>query len=306
MSRTVPRKIRFGRRFPARANSIPFLAAAALCLVVALHTAGASSLASRPAQDADIDTDTIHFDSSGIPMDAFLARPKGAGQHPAVLVIHGEQGLDDSMRAIARQFAAAGFVALAPDLTSRLGGTRTPAQMAPAVRSTSPKPHAAGFARGVCISAKGRRRRSRADFLRRLWLGRLAKFHARCFGARVVPRGRLFRSHADAGIRRVARTRPRELRAIRFPHHRERDVDGKGHDGAGKKFTYYVYPGVGMPSTAKARNTTPRPPSWPGPGPWISCGGKKHAGKSLSRPPARGGEAPLRLPFPAHGCDPGH
>jgi carboxymethylenebutenolidase len=53
-------------------------------------------------------------------------------------VIHDSQGLNDSIRDIAKQFAAAGFFALAPDFTSRLGGTRTPGQMAQAVGQLSP------------------------------------------------------------------------------------------------------------------------------------------------------------------------
>jgi carboxymethylenebutenolidase len=113
-------------------------AAATVLLAGFLFVSNAASFASRPAQDAGIDTSAIHYDSNGIPVEAFEARPKGGGQHPAVLVIHGEQGLDDSMRAIAKQFAEAGFVALAPDLTSRLGGSRTPGQMAQAVRQLTP------------------------------------------------------------------------------------------------------------------------------------------------------------------------
>lgn len=58
--------------------------------------------------------------------------------HPAVLIIHDNQGLNDGIREIADHIAKAGFVALAPDLTSRLGGTRTPDQMAQAVAQLSP------------------------------------------------------------------------------------------------------------------------------------------------------------------------
>jgi carboxymethylenebutenolidase len=137
MKRKTPPQIRLRCRSIARAMWFSGLAAA-IFLAGAFRVSRASPIAPRPAQDADIETDTIHYDSSGIAMDAFIAKPRNGGPHPAVLVIHGEQGLDDSMRAIARQFAAAGFVALAPDLTSRLGGTRAPAQMALAVRQLPP------------------------------------------------------------------------------------------------------------------------------------------------------------------------
>jgi carboxymethylenebutenolidase len=85
-----------------------------------------------------IATETVHFDSSGFNLDAFLAKPAGAGMHPAVLVIHDNQGLNDGIREIAEHLANAGFVALAPDFTSRLGGTRTPDQMPQAVGQLSP------------------------------------------------------------------------------------------------------------------------------------------------------------------------
>jgi carboxymethylenebutenolidase len=83
-------------------------------------------------------TETIHYDSGGFNIDAFVAKPAGGGKHPAVLVIHDNQGLDDSIRDIAKQFAADGFFALAPDFTSRLGSTRTPDQLAQAVAHLSP------------------------------------------------------------------------------------------------------------------------------------------------------------------------
>jgi carboxymethylenebutenolidase len=85
-----------------------------------------------------IATETVHFDSTGFNLDAFLAKPAGAGMHPAVLVIHDNQGLNDGIRELAEHLASAGFVALAPDFTSRLGGTRTPDQMAQAVGQLSP------------------------------------------------------------------------------------------------------------------------------------------------------------------------
>jgi carboxymethylenebutenolidase len=116
-----------------------------LCAAVLIFFAGmflapiASSLA--VAQDAtppNVPSETIHYDSGGFSIEGFVAKPAGAGKHPAVLVIHDSQGLNDSIRDIAKRFAAAGFFALAPDFTSRLGGTKTPGQMAQAVGQLSP------------------------------------------------------------------------------------------------------------------------------------------------------------------------
>jgi carboxymethylenebutenolidase len=114
-------------------------AAAAVVFACVPVRSGASISPSAATQEAaNVATETIHYDSGGFNLEAYLAKPAGSGPHPAVLVIHDNQGLNDSIRELARQFAAAGFIALAPDFTSRLGGARTPEQMAQAVGQLSP------------------------------------------------------------------------------------------------------------------------------------------------------------------------
>ncbi len=54
---------------------------------------------------------------------AYLSRPKGGAKLGAVIVIHENRGLVDHIKDVARRFAKEGFVALAPDLLSRLGGS---------------------------------------------------------------------------------------------------------------------------------------------------------------------------------------
>ncbi len=129
-------------RFAGRKLCALCLAAATSILFAGSFIASAGSpLPASPAQDnpaSSVATETVHYDSGGFNIDAFVAKPAGGGKHPAVLVIHDSQGLTDAIREIARQFAAAGFVALAPDFTSHLGGTRTPDQMAQAVGRLSP------------------------------------------------------------------------------------------------------------------------------------------------------------------------
>ncbi len=127
-------------RFTMRKLVTSGLIAAAAIFCASLFSASTAAwpLPASPAQEATVATDTVHIDSGGFNIDGFLARPAGAGKHPAVLVIHDSVGLDDSIRDIARQFAAAGYYALAPDFTSRLGGTRTPDQMSQAVARLAP------------------------------------------------------------------------------------------------------------------------------------------------------------------------
>jgi carboxymethylenebutenolidase len=54
---------------------------------------------------------------------AMLARPKGDGKHPAVIVIHENRGLNGHIKDVAGRVALEGFIALAPDALSPLGGT---------------------------------------------------------------------------------------------------------------------------------------------------------------------------------------
>jgi carboxymethylenebutenolidase len=62
----------------------------------------------------------------GDTIEAYLARPAGAGPHPGVVVIHHMPGWDESMMEITRKFAHHGYVAICPDLQFREGkGTPT-------------------------------------------------------------------------------------------------------------------------------------------------------------------------------------
>jgi carboxymethylenebutenolidase len=58
----------------------------------------------------------VKFKGAGGEVQGYLARPAGPGPFPAVIVIHEWWGLDDWVRQQADALAAAGSVALAPDL----------------------------------------------------------------------------------------------------------------------------------------------------------------------------------------------
>jgi carboxymethylenebutenolidase len=55
-------------------------------------------------------------------MRGYLVQPSGTGKFPAVLVIHENRGLNPYVEDVARRAAIAGFVALAPDGLSPVGG----------------------------------------------------------------------------------------------------------------------------------------------------------------------------------------
>jgi carboxymethylenebutenolidase len=73
--------------------------------------------------DPRLVNETIRYTGASGPMIAYLARPKGKKKHPAVVVIHENRGLQPHIKDVARRIALEGFVALAPDALSPLGGT---------------------------------------------------------------------------------------------------------------------------------------------------------------------------------------
>lgn len=74
--------------------------------------------------DSELASSEIKYTSiDGTAIGGYIARPKGDIARPAVVVIHPWSGIDDHTRDVARRLAKAGYVALAPDLLSRMGGT---------------------------------------------------------------------------------------------------------------------------------------------------------------------------------------
>ncbi|MCS7263785.1 MAG: dienelactone hydrolase family protein [Armatimonadetes bacterium] len=61
-------------------------------------------------------TDTVHYRSGEETVSGYLARPKGEGPFPAIVVIHEWWGLVDWIKENARRLAERGYVALAVDL----------------------------------------------------------------------------------------------------------------------------------------------------------------------------------------------
>lgn len=75
--------------------------------------------------DPDIETSRITYPSPNGhgEVNAYLVRPAGAsGKLPGVLVIHENRGLNPYIEDVARRFGKAGFMALAPDGLTSVGG----------------------------------------------------------------------------------------------------------------------------------------------------------------------------------------
>ena len=75
--------------------------------------------------DESIKPEYVEYESPGGTsgnMRGYLVTPTTPGPHPAVLVIHENRGLNPYIEDVARRFATEGFVALAPDGLSPVGG----------------------------------------------------------------------------------------------------------------------------------------------------------------------------------------
>lgn len=73
--------------------------------------------------DPHIATDRVVFPGATGEVKAYLAKPAGGGRHPGVLVIHEIGGVNPHIEDIARRLATEGYVALAVDFLSPVGGT---------------------------------------------------------------------------------------------------------------------------------------------------------------------------------------
>ena len=80
--------------------------------------------AGSPIQDdGDLITEFIKYPAATGEMRAFMAHPKKGKKFPAVIVIHENRGLVPHIQDVTRRMAKEGFLAIAPDALSPLGGT---------------------------------------------------------------------------------------------------------------------------------------------------------------------------------------
>ena len=71
--------------------------------------------------DKDLVDRMVSYPSEGVTIKAFVVGPKPAGRRPAIIIVQEWWGLNDHMKDVARRYAREGYVAIVPDLYSRLG-----------------------------------------------------------------------------------------------------------------------------------------------------------------------------------------
>jgi len=94
--------------------------AAALSILPLLEVNAAKA---ATVNEDDLFTERIAYPGFNGDMQAYVARPKKEAKYPAVIVIHENRGLNSHIEDVARRAAKAGYLAIAPNALSPLGGT---------------------------------------------------------------------------------------------------------------------------------------------------------------------------------------
>ena len=99
---------------------------AAAATIVPLLAANSAHAAMVAEDDQRLKGQDITYPGSTGEMKGYLVHPADqSGKLPTVIVIHENRGLNPHIRDVARRVALEGFVVLAPDFLSPLGGTPT-------------------------------------------------------------------------------------------------------------------------------------------------------------------------------------
>lgn len=96
---------------------------AAAVAVLPLLQSNYALAATVAENDARIRTRRVTIPGATGPLSAYLAQPTGGGRHGGVLVVHQNRGLNPHIEDIARRLATEGYVSVAVDFLSPLGGT---------------------------------------------------------------------------------------------------------------------------------------------------------------------------------------
>ena len=98
-------------------------AAAASALLPVLENNQAMASVAKKQKEVSVVTEFIKYPAATGEMRAFIARPEKGKKFAAVIVIHENRGLVPHIQDVTKRMAKEGFLALAPDALSPVGGT---------------------------------------------------------------------------------------------------------------------------------------------------------------------------------------
>ena len=110
------------RVFLDRVAEIAGSSAAALALLPLLQNDYGRAAIVAP-DDTRLAIETVSYDAQGTHINGYLARLMAKEKRPAVIVVHENRGLNPHIQDVTRRLALEGFLALAADMLSPLGGT---------------------------------------------------------------------------------------------------------------------------------------------------------------------------------------
>lgn len=111
------------RDFLKKLAMITGSAAAASALLPVLENNQAMASVAKNQKELSVVSEFIKYPAATGDMRAFLARPEKGKKFPAVIVIHENRGLVPHIQDVTKRMAKEGFLALAPDALSPVGGT---------------------------------------------------------------------------------------------------------------------------------------------------------------------------------------
>ena len=82
------------------------------------------ALAGQVTNPEGLEGRDLTFQSDGTAINAYLVRPRDPGSYPGIIVIHEAWGVIEHIRDVTRRFANLGYIALAPDLYTRVGAPK--------------------------------------------------------------------------------------------------------------------------------------------------------------------------------------
>jgi carboxymethylenebutenolidase len=118
------------REFLRRLSVLTGSTAAAMALLPLLEGTSANAQI-VPKDDARLFTERMKYPGATGDVVAYLARPKGNEKLPGVVVVHENRGLVPHIEDVTRRIALEGFLAMAPDGLTPLGGTPEDPNKAP-------------------------------------------------------------------------------------------------------------------------------------------------------------------------------
>jgi len=95
----------------------------AATVAAAMMSSNAKAQGLVPEDDTRLVTEDVTYPGAKGEMRGYIAYPAEGGPFGAVIVVHENRGLNAHTKDVARRVALEGFVALAPDFLSDLGGT---------------------------------------------------------------------------------------------------------------------------------------------------------------------------------------